>query len=300
MYLKQRVDTQCGAGLARIFSASVLKELANKGYSSLAGTILKETGLLPSIDPSMSLRVFFEELLQLLFRSYRSEYIYKNAIANKILLGKHSINTSFMLTEFRVADCKADTVILNGTSSVYEIKSQYDNLDRLKKQLSAYRRFFDNVHVITSSEQLQKVKDEIDEDVGLMVLNDRNTIKTERHARSLKKSVEPNIIFDSLRKYEYIEIIKAAYGHVPDVPNTRIFRECKNLFCELDPETAHNYMVKSLLQRGECSTLREFILDVPYSLKAASLSCRFNLREKSAFLDVLNTDVQKSLLSVCM
>lgn len=48
-----------------------------------------------------------------------------NVIANKILLGKHSLNTSHMLSEFRVGYNKADVVIINGTSSVYEIKSEY-------------------------------------------------------------------------------------------------------------------------------------------------------------------------------
>ena len=122
----EHVSTQCGAGLARIFTASVIKELVSKGYSAMASRILRESQLLSTLDPKMSLREFFEGLFALLFRSYRNEYIYKSVIANRVLLGRHSLNTSFMLTEFRAGDCKADVVILNGTCTQNEISQSQE------------------------------------------------------------------------------------------------------------------------------------------------------------------------------
>ncbi len=286
-----RVSVQCGAVLARLFSAGVVRELASKGYSSIATSVLNESDLLPAIDPKMLLCEFFEGLFVLLFRSYRNEYIYKSAIANKILLGKHSLNTSFMLTEFRAADCKADAVILNGTSNVYEIKSEFDNLDRLKRQISAYKLLFDHVHVITSGDQLQKVKQEVDESVGLMVLGDRQAISTIRNSQSMKQDTKPEMIFDSFRKHEYTQVIKKEFGHLPDVPNTRIYTECKNLFCTLPPEVAHDAMVRVLKRRGDSFALREFVASMPPSLKALSLSCKLSRKEGTAFLNVLNRNV---------
>ncbi|MFA6411800.1 MAG: sce7726 family protein [Syntrophales bacterium] len=290
LYLTRQTDAQCGAGLARLFSTSVIKELACKGFSTIATRILDETRLLPFLDPTMLLRDFFEELFALLFRSYRNEYIYKNAIANKILLGRHSLRSSFMLTEFRAANCKADAVILNGTSNVYEIKSEFDNLDRLKRQISAYSLLFDHVHVITSAEQLQKIRNEVDESIGLMVLNDRHQISTVRNSRSMKQHVQPEAIFDSLRKHEYMQVIIEKFGRVPDVPNTRIYNECKHLFCKLPPEVAHDAMVFVLQRRGDCRAIREFVTNVPPSLRALSLSCNLSRREQTAFLNVLNTN----------
>lgn len=287
-FIAERVSMQRGADLARIFSASVVKELVSKGYSAIVNRILNESYFTLTLNPKMSLREFFEGLFALLFRSYRNEYIYKSAIANKILLGRHSLNTSFMLTEFRAADCKADAVILNGTSNAYEIKSEFDNLDRLKRQLSAYRLLFDHVHVITSPEQLQKVKQEVDESVGLMVLSDRQAISTIRNSQSMKQWTKPEMMFDSFRKHEYTQVIKKKFGRLPDVPNTRIYTECKALFCKLPPEAAHDAMVWILKQRGDSRTLREFVTIMPPSLKALSLSCKLSRKEQVALLNVLN------------
>lgn len=54
----------------------------------------------------------------------RDEYIYRAAISQKILMGTHSLRTASMLNEFRAGSSKADLVILNGTATVYEIKSE--------------------------------------------------------------------------------------------------------------------------------------------------------------------------------
>ncbi len=296
--LLSQVDAQCGAVLARLFSSSVIKELALKGYSNTAAGILGENNFIQTIDPKMMLRDFFEALFSLLFRCYRNEYIYKNILTNKILLGRHSLNSSFMLMEFRAAECKADAVILNGTSNVYEIKSKFDNLNRLKRQIASYHHLFDHVHVITSVEQIEKVRQEVDERVGLMVLNDRQTISVVRNSQSMKQQVKPEAIFDSLRKQEYLQIIKKYFGCTPDVPNTRIYQDCKDLFCKLPPEDAHDAMVWALQKRGNCHAMREFIAHVPSSLKAASLSCKLSHKEQVAFLNVLNTSIENCCLFV--
>jgi len=294
-FVGERVSVRSSACLARMFSTSVVKELVFKGYSAIGAGILAESQFSGTLDPKMPLREFFERLFALLFRNYRNEYIYKSAIANKILLGIHSLNTSFMLTEFRAADCKADAVILNGTSSVYEIKSEFDNLDRLKRQLSAYRQVFDHVHVITSYEQLEKVSQVVDESVGLMVLGDRQSICTVRNSQSMKHYTKPDMIFDSLRKHEYVEIVKKEFGALPDVPNTRIYADCKALFCKLPPELAHDDMVWALKKRGDNRVLREFVMKVPPSLKALSLSCKLSSKERETFLKMLDRNTGECL-----
>lgn len=290
-------DPKSAPGLSRLFSAKVIKDLATKGFSKTASGILAETHLSETLDPHMILRDFYDELYVHLRREYRNEYIYKNAIADKVLLGKHSLNSSFMLTEFRAGNCKADSVILNGSSTVYEIKSVYDSVVRLERQLDAYQQVFDYINVITSKNQLGKVKEIVGDYVGLMVLSDRYTISTEREATSQLANVDPAVIFDSLRKPEYTAIIKKQFGHIPDVPNTKIYSACKELFVRLDPQIAHNEMVWVLKKRGNCFLLREFISQVPGSLKAASLGCKLTKQDRSAFLDLLDEEIGSCLLA---
>ena len=257
----------------------------------MATAILKEAAFPHVLDPATPLREFFDLVYALLFRSYRNEYIYKNVIAQKILLGVHSLTTTCMLTEFRAGNCKADTVLLNGTSVVYEIKSAYDSIERLARQIAAYRQVFDNINVITSESQAEKVSAAVEEDIGLLVLTDRNTIRTVRGPASLKHSVQPSVIFDSLRRNEYEQIIGSHFGTVPRVSNARMYQACRDLFCTIPPKVAHDVMVAVLKKRGNSRGLHEFVASVPVSLKALSLSCRLNGAEQARFSHILNSDV---------
>ena len=207
-----------------------------------------------------------------LFKNYRNEYIYKNVIANKILLGKHSLNTSHMLTEFRVGKCKADAVVLNGTSTVYEIKSEFDSFARLQNQIQAYLAIFDHINVITSVSQASKMGSILPDMAGILILTNRNTITTVRESKSNKRNTNPGILFDSLRKNEYIKITKEYFGVVPDVPNTQIYRKCKKLFSEIPPEIAHDLTIKVLRMRSKTKILQEFIKKAPSSLSAYAMS----------------------------
>jgi hypothetical protein len=295
MNAKIKIPSTCGPVLARIFSVAVIDELASKGRSPLAAAILKEAGLFREFDPAILLRDFFDHIHSLLFRSYRNEYIYKNAIARKVLLGIHSLNTASMLTELRAGACKADAVVINGTSTVYEIKSVYDSMDRLTRQVAAYQQVFDHINVITAESQLDKVVGVVSDEIGLMVLTDRYTISTLREPSSFKRSVRPEIIFDSLRRNEYEQIIKEHFGKVPQVSNARLYQACRELFSMLDPIIAHDSMVAMLKKRDKNKRLRDFVLSVPESLTATSLSCKLSVAEQARFSLLLNSPI-----SVCL
>ena len=297
MEAKNKYFQSQGPALARIFSAAVIKEFASKGRSSLALSIIKETGLLNSCDSSTLLRDFFNQIHNVLFHRYRNEYVYKNAIARKILLGVHSLNTSSMLTEFRAGECKADVVVLNGTSTVYEIKSEYDSMNRLARQVASYRQVFDCINIITSESQIDKVNELVGDDIGLIILTDKYTMRTIREPSSLKNWVDPLVIFDSLRKNEYKQIIKAEQGEVPNVSNARMYKACRKLFAYLDPVTAHDAMVAVLRKRSNNKRLREFVLSVPESLTAISLSCKLGVTEQNRFSKLLNTSIRDCLVS---
>lgn len=292
---KISISPTAAPALARLFSAAVIDEFATKGHSRLASAILKETGLLHNLSPTTLLRDFYNQIYALLFSNYRNEYIYKNVIARKILLGVHSLNTTTMLTEFRSGSCKADVVILNGTSTVYEIKSAYDSVERLRRQIAAYRQLFDKINVISSESQLDKVAAVVGDDIGLMVLTDRNTIRTEQEPISLKNSVQPAEIFDSLRKTEYAQIIKAHFGSIPDTSNARMYQACRELFCSLTPSEAHDAMVIALKKRGSNQRLRDFVASVPESLTAVSLSCKLGVAEQARFSALLDSTLGNCL-----
>lgn len=272
MKKKEMLHKKYIPSLSHVFTPVVMDSLTQTGTSGYLKEVMNNSGLINQLNKSMPLKDFFDWVYAFLFKNYRYEYIYKNIIANKILLGKHSLNTSHMLTEFRVGKCKADVVVLNGTSTVYEIKSEFDSFARLKNQIQSYLATFDHINVITSTSQTNKLKSILPEKTGILVLNDRNTITTIRDSTSNKKNINPNMLFDSLRKIEYIKIIREYFGFVPDVPNTRIYKECRALYCKIPPETAHNLTIKVLQNRCENKALRQFMDAAPPSLSAYAIS----------------------------
>lgn len=275
--------------LAKIFSRKVIIDLARNGESGYLNEILVNSGFVKFLGSDFKLIDIFDAVYNYLSKAYRSEYIYKNAIANKILLGRHSLNTSFMLTEFRVGSCKADVAIFNGTSNVYEIKTELDSLERLAKQVAEYQNFFDKVQIITAPSQTNKISKSVEPSIGILELTPRNTIKTIQQAKSGKKRVSPETIFDSLRKSEYLSIIEKHYGTIPKVPNTQIYKECKILFNKISPELVHDLMVPLLKQRGNSQCLKHFIESVPYSLKAIALNSCLKESEANSFINKLNS-----------
>lgn len=58
-----------------------------------------------------------------------------NTLLNKLLVGKHSVNTTTALAQVRIDQHIADFVMINGEGKLYEIKSELDNFDRLYDQL---------------------------------------------------------------------------------------------------------------------------------------------------------------------
>ena len=279
-----KIDTKYQPAFGRIFTPLVLDSLAQKGSSGYLTEVCTNSGILAQIDHSVTLGQFFDWIYNILFKSYRNEYIFKNVIAKKILLGKHSLNTSHMLTEFRVGKCKADVVIINGTSTVYEIKSAFDSFKRLEMQIKSYLEMFDFINVITSSSQAEGLKSILPDSVGILILTDKNTISTIRESKSNKNNINPDILFNSLRKSEYIKVIKEFYGIVPDVPNTLIYSECKKLFYRISPDIAHNLTIKNLAERTDSEMLKKMIDKIPSSLFAYLMSIASDKKKMQAII----------------
>ncbi|OAJ69827.1 hypothetical protein A7976_13610 [Methylobacillus sp. MM3] len=288
-------ESTVGAAFARFFSYSVLTELAKQGHSKIAGRIFHQYNLNERFTPETTVADFYDALFMQLNKEYRHEYIYKNAIAEKVLLGKHNLNTAFMQTEFGVDCCKADVVVLNGTSHVYEIKSEMDNFDRLERQLSAYKKVFDLITVITTENLYQAVESRVDQTIGIMVLakTGYKFKKTPyREPISNVKNVHSSVIFDSLHRKEYLQIIEEILAvDLQDVPNTQIYEIAKSYFSKIDPEIAHAEMVRAIKKRQGAFKVSEFIHEVPSSLKAAYLSLKLSKSENHKFLDLLKNNI---------
>jgi hypothetical protein len=201
----------------------------------------------------------------------RGEYVYRAALVRNVLMGTHSLATASMLTEFRAGQSKADLVILNGTATVYEIKSERDTLARLEKQVSDYQRVFAKVFVIAGVDHIEEVAELMPPEVGLMCLKRWNRISTIRDAIDCPQQIKPLSVLESIRSSEAQAILTLMGGFVPDVPNTQLRLVLGEAFENLDPTLLHYAMVRVLKKTRNLSPLANLVGSLPTSLQAAAL-----------------------------
>ncbi|MDA4846817.1 sce7726 family protein [Hoeflea poritis] len=277
------------AAATRLFSAAVFHQMAQKGKSPIFARLVKEIGR-ERLCSAVSVSDAFDAALQsITVPGSRSEYVYKNAIAKKILLGRHSLRTAAMLTEVRVEGSKADVVVLNGTSTVYEIKSERDSLKRLPNQLDSYLRAFASVNVITSEAHLDCTLDIAPSEVGLLVLNRQGKISQIRDAVDCPERINPATLFETLRIQEACQVLSGLGVAVPQVPNTERFGVVQELFERQKPVELHEGVIAVLRQSRTQLGLQKFLSNLPYSLQAAALSTPIRKGDQDRLIAAVET-----------
>jgi hypothetical protein len=282
--------------LTRLFSAAVFREMAKKGKSGLWRRLLEQTNLIEHTDPRTTVGDTFDSAFEILkLAGHRDEYIYRSAISHKVLMGTHSLRTASMLNEFRAGSCKADLVILNGTATVYEIKSERDSLTRLANQVENYKRVFAKVNVIASEGHIEGVLATVPDDVGVICLSKRYRITTVRDAVDCPARICPVSVFESLRMAESAAILRAMGVTVPQVPNTQLHAAMRDLFAALDPVALHVEMVRTLKRTRDLAPLGDLVDRLPESLHAAALSVSVRRADHSRLVGATATPMHAAM-----
>lgn len=275
--------------LSKIFNSGVLSDIATGDFSY----IQKVSQQFFSEINSLNLNEIYQKSFEILLKNYPNEYVYKNLIANKILLGRHSLNTATMLTEFRVGTNKADCVILNGKSTCYEIKTDYDSLIRLNDQLDAYTQIFDDVYVVCSYKHLESVLKNTDDSIGILILSDKLTFQEVRKADNTVRK-NKKLLIQSLRQSEYLELFEMITGEKLVAPNTQIFDLCYEELNKFEDDKMLNNFYIEILKRSRKNN-KEFITNMPTSLVNATISYKFN---KSQIKSLINCFSNKEEIHV--
>lgn len=93
--------------LNKIFTRNVLRDVVSARENVNLKCIVQQYEL-----KNKSYEDFFKHIYDVLKKSYRNEYYYKNTLLNKLLLGVHSVNTTTALTELPIANSKADFLMI--------------------------------------------------------------------------------------------------------------------------------------------------------------------------------------------
>lgn len=252
--------------LNRLFTQNVFQNLISDNDNTTYGTVVQryvtDTGAKDN-------RELISEIYKFMSKSYRNEYFYQNTLLNKLLLGKHSVNTTTALTQIPIGKSKADFILINGKAVVYEIKTELDSFDRLDTQLRDYFRAFNHVCVVTSESHFDRILGTLQNTpVGIYVLTKKNTIST-----SLRKEpaadntrLDHLAIFKVLHKSEYERILKKYFGRLPVTSQVFYYDECFSLFSRIPVEEVYAMSIKELKKRNKIVV--SFFRHVPYELKS--------------------------------
>ena len=252
--------------LNRLFTQYIFRDLIHNGYNSTYSSIVKKY-IQDYIQKDNSQLIC--ELYKYMSTSYRNEYIYQNNLVNKLLLGKHSINTTTALTQIPINKSKADFILINGKAVVYEIKTELDTFDRLETQIKDYFKAFNHVCVVSCEENYDKLSTMLgDSPVGIYILTKKNTLSMNMRKEPLEYNghLDHVTIFKILRKKEYENIVLKYYGKLPQVTPVFYFNACLEYFRQIPIEQAYTMVLNELKKRNQI--IAEEYKKVPYELKS--------------------------------
>ena len=231
----------------------------------------------------------YETAFDLLSKSYRNEYVYKAAIADRIVFGRHSPRTSSLAVELPVGRSIVDVAVFNGTSTAYEIKTEFDSPKRLVTQTPDYLRAFERVFVVTHPASVARYEAACDPRVGLLALEARGRLRLVREAGSNAEHVEPRVQFRMLRRSEYVLALQALTGEPIDLPNGLVAGHCEKLFTDLPREVAHREFVAALRSRTTSAADADFLTSLPTHLRVLGFSSQLSSPQRSRILSLLDT-----------
>lgn len=272
--------------LSQIISPSNFKKIVREDdYYSTFYKLKKYTTVSDSTTNLDAINVIYNSLLI----NYKNEYVYKNILTNKLLLKKYSLKNTIALNEFNIGKSIADFVLLNGEARVYEIKTELDNLEKLDKQIRDYCQFGDKVYIVTSSKHINKLIERYDDSsIGIIELTARNALKTIKEATRNVASFNYEILFKTLRKQEYLELIDEYFNFIPEVPNTRIFKECLTLAKKIEVSLFQKMVIDKLKSRNISYPQKFQEKIIPESLKHICYTLDFSKNEYEKLGSFLN------------
>ncbi|WP_455595492.1 sce7726 family protein [Cloacibacillus porcorum] len=252
--------------LNRLFTQNVFFDMVRNNSNTIYGTVIKRFVNDPEEKNNGAL---ISEVYKCMSKIYRNEYFYQNTLLNKLLLGKHNVNTTTALTQVPIGRSKADFILINGKAVVYEIKTELDTFERLYTQMHDYYKGFNHVCVVTSESQYGRAADILSgTPVGIYVLTRQNTISSTLR----KEPVEDNsnldymTMFKILHKREFEDILCQHYNNLPSTSQAFYYGECLRMYSRIPIQEAYVLFLRQLKKRNNIQ-ISEFE-KVPYELKS--------------------------------
>lgn len=270
MSIVERVNPEV-AQLAAAFSPPVFRDLG-RPLNDQADPRLSAVLSAGRSGGARTLGEAFDQAHATLQRDYRTEYVYKNHLVSKIVFGRHSPRTASALMEVRMGGSCADVVIVNGTSTTYEVKTDLDDFSRLRSQLEDYSTRTEFVHVVTSERRSGAAATQVPQNVGVLAIRGNGALRPVVPARSNLDSLDVDHLFQLLRTHEALRLLNRVLGYELDVQPGYAWPRMRELFAQLPAPALHLEVVRELKDRGSGAARMTSTPGFPSSLRALAYS----------------------------
>lgn len=269
-------------------STSFSKLLKDDDYSFLNSRLIEyDNSLLNGKLTTYSdyLKFIYKELR----KNYRNEYIYKNTLINELLLKEYGVKNTIVINEFRVGNSIADTVMFNGTSKAFEIKTELDSEKRLPDQLEDYTKIFKECYVVTHKKLVEKYI-KANKNIGIIALSKgKRSLKIEEvKSAKINENIDASTLMKTIRTNEYKYIVENHYGQLPEMNDFNMFNICEELIMKI-PNNELNELFLEVIRKRKSNTgkLRTF----SHELRQLALAMNFNSDTYNLLLEKLNKPI---------
>lgn len=274
---------------ANFFSRSKIQELIYKKNPRYISTTLYHSKYCLNNRSNLQYKDLFDTIYQELLSNYRCEYVYKNELLHNEILSNRHPEGAKLLTEINVCNSKVDLLVINGTITAYEIKTELDTIQRLEAQLLDYIKVFDRVCLVISKNKIKKIEEIINSNelfhhIGICTLSNNLILEHRKSKSSLGLS------YKVLDKYAMLNTINQSEIklHYPELNNI-------DYVDNISVKEMHTILKDVLSKRT--NDLSFFIDQLPDSLKMIGYSLH-NLakKDKIKLLQKLDNYVADSIL----
>lgn len=283
------LGTATPALLRRLFSTRVLRQLAQGVVPPEVERITELLATSSALPSGTTLADIFEASYRHSVRSQRSEYAYKNAIVQRILLGKYSLGTAAANFEVRIGSSKLDVLLAREHLTAFEIKTERDELGRLASQIEQYRKACRHVWILTSERHAKVAEKLLPATVGIAVLTSRHQVSSRRAAVSDRDALDSASLLRLLRKREMVSLLKGLGADPKNVPNTKLFSTLLDAAQSESLEGIEKYVAAALLKRS--APAAALLRRLPNSVAACALAMDLTTPQAERLISAFNADV---------
>ena len=274
--------------LAELFTSTHLQQLAWYGWSESLSASVYFLGHKGEISQDSLVADVLEAAFKTLFREYPIEYVYKACMLKKTIFGAFSPNTTALYMEFPVAEARADMLLVNGVATVFEVKTRFDDPNRLNVQLAEYYRCFKSVCVIVEEGQSERYLQELPAHVGITALTPRFSMSIKRKPKEISEKLDYTQMFALLHQKEHQHAVSDLDLDLPSIDPSIRYQVALEFFSTFSVEDAYNRVLKVLRSRQRTHDLANLCKRLPDSLHASAFSYRMRKKDWDNLVDVLS------------